>query len=203
MKNSKERPPVGLAGRNYDSVNALMRGEGMTKEVQDKVSQFASETRITLQLAQLRQTAGITQKQMADALGVTQSAISKLESGKDEDLTLKDIREYSRITGERISLMCGKPYTHAEAIKLHAAGLKIRLEQLASLAVKHDDLQSEIKGFLGEAFFNLFNIVTLCSEKLPQGENDLEVRVEILQCGTHPNVSTFNIKTPAPTEIAA
>ena len=203
MKNQKDHPPAGLAGRNYDSVTALMRGEGMSKDVQDKVSQLASETRITLQLAQLRQRAGIKQQEMADALEVTQSAISKLESGKDEDLTLKDIREYARVTGERISLMCGKPYTHAEAIKLHASALKIRLEQLATLAVQHDDMQSQIKGFLGEAFFNLFNIVTLCSEKLPQGENDLEVRIEIVQCGTHPAVSTFNIKTPAPNEIIA
>jgi transcriptional regulator with XRE-family HTH domain len=194
MKQIPQTAPSGATGRTYDSVSALMGGEGMSQGTQSKVAQLASETQITLFLAQLRQASGKTQKQMADALGISQSAVSKLEAGRDGDLTIHQITEYARVTGEPIGFRCGKPMTHAEAIKMHAAGLKHRLEALAGLATQHSDLQAEIKGFLGEAFFNLFNIMTLCSEQLPKGENDIDIRIEVVQCSQTPKVAAYKIK---------
>jgi len=97
-----------------------MEGEGVSMEVQEKVMEMERETRVVLQLALLRQKAGITQAEMAKRMSVTQSAISKLESGRDEDLTLREIEEYSRITGQRIALTFGKPKDNVEAAKPHS-----------------------------------------------------------------------------------
>jgi len=52
-------------------------------------------------LTVLRQSAETTQEEMARHLGVTQSAISKLEAGRDEGLTTGQISGYSRVTNER------------------------------------------------------------------------------------------------------
>jgi|SRR5882724_1683544 len=180
MQTEIEKTPSKPSGRKYSSVEALMRGEGLSQEMKAKVSELTTETRVTLQLAKLRQLSEITQEEMAKHLGVTQSAISKLESGRDEEITLREIREYARVTDQRISVMFGKPLTHVEAVKIHANGLKTRLESLAKIANQNEDFQNEIKGFFGEAFFNLFNIMANCSNMLPPGEGDVEIKIEIV-----------------------
>ena len=80
-----------------------MRGEGVSQEVQNRVKELENETRVVDYLVRLRQAAGITQEDMAKALGVTQSAISKLESGTDLELTLGEIRGYARATEQRMA----------------------------------------------------------------------------------------------------
>jgi transcriptional regulator with XRE-family HTH domain len=159
-----------------------MQGEETPKAVQEKVEQLMSECRIVTQMAQLRHRAGITQEQMAKALNVNQPAISKLESGSDDNITLMQVKAYARITGERIGLVFGKPISATEAVQLHADGLKYWLERLAEAASQNEALQSEIKGFMGNTFYNLFKFVTLCTAKLPvDADDDIEeIRIEIV-----------------------
>lgn len=178
MSTEIKKAPAKPTGRKFASVDDMLSAGKVSQNVREKLSQFKNETRVVLGLAKLRQGAGITQKKMAEHLGVTQSAVSKLETGGDETVTLREIREYSRVTGQRIAVTCGKRLNHVEAIKLHAGGLKSRLEALAQLANENDELQMEIKEFFGEAFFNLFNILATCADKLPNGEGDVEIRIE-------------------------
>ena len=173
-------------GRRYASVAELMRVEGVSPEVQSKYAEIERETRLVHQLAHLRHLAGLTQEEMANRLGITQSAISKLESGRDEELTVSQIREYARASGERIGLFFGKPYTHVEAVKVCANQMRKHLSALASIAHKGDELEREIQAFFGEAFFNILNILAGCSSEMPNG-GKIEVRLELL--GDRPNVS--------------
>lgn len=181
MTAENEKAPAKPTGRKYASVDALTTGEGVSQEVRDKLDALKSESKIAVQLARLRQKSGLTQEDMANRLKVTQSAISKLESSLDDDLTIREITEYARATGQRISLLFGKPFTHVEAVKLHACGIKSHLEQLASLANQNDELEKEIKGFFSEAFFNILNILTMCGDRLPKGRTEFDVRFEIIK----------------------
>ena len=181
MNAENVRSPSRPTGRKYESVGALMTGEGVSPEVQSKVAEIESETRVVLQLAWLRQKAGITQEEMAKHLNITQSAISKLESGRDEDLTLKEIKEYARATGQRIAVMFGKPLNHVEAVKAHAMCIKDRLELLAKIANQDQELEKEIQGFFGEAFFNILTILASCNGKLHNGVPEFDVRIEVLK----------------------
>ncbi len=153
MNTENEKQPAKPTGRRYDSVKALIGAEGVSQEVQEKMEEIRRETRAVLQLAKLRQSAGITQKDMAKHLNVTQSAISKLEAGRDEDVTLREIKEYAKATNQRIGVLFGKPLTHVEAVQAHALAIKLHLEDLAKIANNHDELEKDIKGFFGEAFF--------------------------------------------------
>lgn len=183
MTANAERQPPKVTGRKYSSVTELMRGEGVPQEIQDGVKKLEEETRVVDHLARLRQAAGLTQEEMAKAMGVTQSAVSKLEGGKDEDLTLGEIQAYARATDQRIGLVVGKPLTHVQAVKCHAFSIKRRLEMLAEIANRHDDLEKDIQAFFGEAFFNILNILAECGDKLPEGVRDSGVRIEILRQG--------------------
>lgn len=49
----------------------------------------------------MRLKAGLTQQEIAAKMKVGQSAVSKLESGRDADLTLKEILTYVSALGSR------------------------------------------------------------------------------------------------------
>jgi transcriptional regulator with XRE-family HTH domain len=167
-------------GRRYKSVGGLMKKEGLGIEVERAYSEIKATTMITERLAILRQAAGITQEDMAKQLGMTQSAVSKIEAGRDEDLTIRLISEYSRITGQRIGLFFGKPMNHVEAVKAHALAIRQRLSALAALAHKDEQLESHIQGFFGEAFFNILAILEKCQKQMP-GNEDFEIKIQALE----------------------
>jgi transcriptional regulator with XRE-family HTH domain len=176
-----EHEDIKPTGRIYGSVDDLMKNEGVSQEVKTKVAEYKGETRIILQLARLRQKAGLTQEHMAERLGVNQSAISKLESGKDEDLTMRQVREYARATGERINILFGKSPTHVEAIRQHAMGIRSNLEALAKIANQEEELEKEIQGFFGDAFFNIMLILSNCNDQLPHKVAEFEMNIEVIK----------------------
>jgi transcriptional regulator with XRE-family HTH domain len=179
MTTEKEtKHPAKPTGRRYGSVKALMASEGISDEIQNKVTALASETHIVHQLSQARQKAGLTQEKMAEFLGVGQPAVSKLETGLDAELTIGQIKQYALATNERISLYFGKPLTHVEAVKLCAQAIRHHLTCLASIARGDEGLEKSIQGFFGEAFFNLLDILTRCQQQLPNGGN-IEVTMQI------------------------
>src|SRR4051794_28682912 len=98
MNHTTEEPkaPAKRTGRRYASVMDLLKHEAFTPEVRKQHDEIESQTRVTEKLAAMRQYAGITQAEMGKRLGVTQATISKLEAGRDEDLTIRFIREYSK-----------------------------------------------------------------------------------------------------------
>ena len=176
-----EHENIKPTGRIYGSVDDLMKNEGVSQDVKTKVAEYKGETRIILQLARLRQKAGLKQEDIAERLGVNQSAISKLESGKDEDLTMRQVREYARATGERINILFGKPPTHVEAVKLYAIGIRDRLEALAKIANQEEEMEKEIQGFFGEAFFNILSILSNCNDQLPDQVAGFEMNIEVIK----------------------
>jgi transcriptional regulator with XRE-family HTH domain len=177
MSTEHERVPAKATGRRFDSVSALMSGEGTPEEVQAAVKELTAATKIVLQLAKLRHACGITQEQMADHLGVSQSAISKLESGRDEELTLGEVRGYARVTGNRIGMVFGKPLTHVEAVKAHAEGIRHHLHALAKLANQDNEMEKEIQAFFGEAFFNILTILSKCNDALPNAAGEFSMEI--------------------------
>ena len=191
MADNEIKTPAKKTGRRYGSVLDLMKGEGLTPEVQEKYKEIDNATRVVDQLALIRQAACITQEQMGTALGLSQSAVSKLEAGRDEDLTLGIIREYSKATGQRIGLMVGKPMNHVESVKACARGIQYHLSALAGLAHQDDELEREIAAFFGEAFFNLLDILAKVHHELPNGK---EYEVRLLQSLDMPNLKRLHKK---------
>lgn len=189
-KDAATRP----TGRRYSSVDELMRGEGISQEVQSQLAEIEKATTVVEQLSMLRQIAGLTQEEMAPRLGFSsQSAVSKLESGRDDEVTIGQIRQYVEASGERVGIVFGKPLNHVESVKAHAFGMKHHLSALASLAHKADDLKTEIQAFFGEAFFNILTILSQCQSEMPEKRKP-EVRLEVLG---KPTSVTRQINRPA------
>jgi transcriptional regulator with XRE-family HTH domain len=163
----------------FASVSDMLREQGVSEEVRNRVSSMREQTKVSRQLAELRTRAGLTQTELAERIGCTQSCVSKWESDADENLTLKIIMDYCAATDQRVSLFLGKPMSHVEAVKAYAWGLRDRLKALAALAKDGDDeFEKGIQAFFGEAFFNLLDIFEKCQQELPSGA-DAEIQIEV------------------------
>lgn len=164
----------------YASVEELMKGEGVSAAVQQAYAQLVQDTCITDGLTRVRRSAKLTQAEIAERLGVTQAAVSKIESGRDETLTLAIIGAYAAASKQRINITFGAPLTHVASVKQHAQGLRQHLEALASLAHKDEAIAKDIEGFFQEATIHIDQIVSRCRERLPKGRK-LEVRMQTLR----------------------
>lgn len=169
------------SGRRYATVDEFLKGE-MPVDIADGVRKLADETRLTRILAALRVKAGFTQETMGEKMvpSRTQGTISKLESGLDEDLTLSDIREYSRILNERIGFAFGPSLNHVEAIKGHALSMKNHMIALAKLAHLDEEMGKDIQAFFGEAFFNILTILGTCQGQMSE-KNISDFKFEIVE----------------------
>jgi len=188
------------SGRRYASVDELMKGEGVPADFQTKVSEIRSQTSIVQQLTILRHLAGLTQEEMGHRLGIGQSAVSKLETGQDDDLTIGQIKSYAQVSGERIAMFFGKPLNHVEAVKIAAIGMRQHLSALAALAQQGgEDMEKQIQAFFGEAFFNILDILSKCQNQMPNPKA-IEVRVEISR--TEKPVGARLVQSEANRELA-
>ncbi len=179
MNTPRRRTPSKSARPTYASVEELIKGEGLGDEVQQAYARLTQDTCVTDGLTRLRRRSRLTQADVAKRLGVTQAAVSKIESGRDETLTLAIISAYATGSRQRIDLRFGRPLTHVEAVKQHALGLRHHLEALASLAHKDEAIARDIAGFFQEASLNIDQIVSRCRERLPK-KPKVEVRMQTL-----------------------
>jgi len=176
MKPSASRRPTKPTPRTYASVDDMIKGEGLSDGVRTAYAQLVQDTCVTDGLTRLRRGSKLTQTDIARRLGVTQAAISKIEAGRDESLTLAVISVYATCTRQRINLSFGRPLTHVEAVKQHALGLRHHLDALASLAHKDEVMARDIAGFFQEASANIDRIIARSRERLPKSAKT-EVRM--------------------------
>jgi len=103
----------------------------------------------------------------------------KIESGRDETLTLATIRAYAEASQRPIAIHFGRPMTHVEAVRQHAAGIRHHLEALAALAHKDEATAKDIGRFFREATRGLDQVISRCRERLPKSAK-VEVHMQTL-----------------------
>lgn len=162
-----DRQLIVPSGSHFRSVEDLLHSSGLSPEVQSAYENAQRTTAVCHRMSLLRTRAGITQEEMGRHLGVSQSAISKLEAGSDEDLTLGQIRTYCLATTGCIDISIGRPKTHVDSIKSHAFAMRSAMMKLAALAHSDDAINQSIHAFFSEAFFNILKILADCSSHLP------------------------------------
>jgi transcriptional regulator with XRE-family HTH domain len=153
-----------------DLVKATAADDGQIREF----GRMLANSRVVNALIRTRVDAGMTQADVGEKMGRTQSSISKLEHSSDADLSIRDIVGYLKATGGSLNLGIGKQPNRVERIKELAICLKGELEALADLSSHSDDtaIQKNINSFFGEAWFNLFKILCDATCKLPEDDHN-------------------------------
>ena len=75
-----------------------------TPEKAARYGEVAAESDLWLQLVEARQAAGLTQRELAQRLGVSQAQVARIEKRGYDAYTLNTLRRYVRALGERFSL---------------------------------------------------------------------------------------------------
>ena len=60
--------------------------------------------KLAMKIAELRENKGLSQQQLAELMGTSQQAISRIESGEYEGFTLKTLEKIAAATGMRIKI---------------------------------------------------------------------------------------------------
>jgi transcriptional regulator with XRE-family HTH domain len=89
--------------KTYTNVVDMVR-EDLGDEFADALAKRIAERDLVKELFVLRNVKGLTQKALADRMGCTQSRVSKLESARDVELSLGDVKEYLDALGYEVRL---------------------------------------------------------------------------------------------------
>ena len=79
----------------------------LPKDSQNRINERAEKALQAYEIAQLRQNANLSQKQLAEKMGVSQANISKIENGKD--VYLSTLKRYIATLGGEIHINATMP----------------------------------------------------------------------------------------------
>lgn len=144
---TRTRPMKPTKGRRYKSVPEMVRDLSPDAQFADSVEKRIAERNIINHLMARRSLLEMSQKDIADHMRCTQSRISKLENGKDDDLSIGDFHGYTDALGfEMVIMLAPKNRTVADDLRHHAGAMQKLIGRLCELAGNDQEI---IKGALG------------------------------------------------------
>jgi transcriptional regulator with XRE-family HTH domain len=155
----------------YQSVSAMLRD--ITEEdsaiTAAEFDEYIAERKLVKDLAILRSARGLSQADVAKKLDRSQSWVSKLEHGTDDELCLGDLRAYLSVFGlEFRAGVVKQNATIVDEVKLLAFAIRQKLITLAGMAKEGDELVEHIAQFFGDAFHNINRFLCDAAAKLPR-----------------------------------
>jgi len=145
-------------GKQYKNVKEMIKESSLGQRFKDRVLKEIEKSQISKFLIVLRCKHNLTQKQIAEKIGCTQSRISKIETSYDEDITIKDLIDYAKALNLKLEIGYRQPSVKiVDLIKYHALKISEYLNQLVELTKDKQDeaLEEGIVDFLKEAYVNL------------------------------------------------
>ena len=160
----------------------LAEGLGLDKESLAEVRGKISERSRSGLLAALRVHAGLTQKELAARMGRTQSAVSKLETAKNDDFRLGDVREYASVLGLNVTIDLSAPRTLAQEIRLQQERFVMLIDRLRECERDDSSISAALDKFkndMSARILDLFLKMTPAASGTPAEE-----RIPRLSAGT-------------------
>ena len=97
----KEHPDIAAGKASYQQWRERLHADPEFARIYEEE---AAKSELWLQLAEARQAAGLTQKQMAERIGVSQAQASRIEKEGYDAYTLNTLRRYVKALGEGFTL---------------------------------------------------------------------------------------------------
>ncbi len=147
----------------------MVRETSDDQELTAALEEKIRRRKIVKKLMAIRASKGLSQADIADQVGCSQSRISKFEASDDEDLRLGDLRHYlGALQLDLQVLIAPQKWTATDQIKFHAFQIRDCLGRLVDLA-KHDkQIQKGVQQFHVEALYNLVKVIAESAQNLPK-----------------------------------
>jgi len=141
--------------KQFKNVTELVKGLSDTEEFKKEAVKKLSENGLGKFLAFLRCDHRLTQDELAAKMGCTQGKISKIESAKDEELSIKDFLDYGKALGLELEVgFRSKNTRYVDMVKFHAFQMQTYLQLIADLANEDAALEAGVLNFHVEALVN-------------------------------------------------
>ena len=101
MSVETKRDPIAEGAQDYEEWRASLTD---TPEKRAKYDQLAAKSELWLQLVEARQAAGLSQRELAKRLGVSQAQVARLEKRGYDSYSVNSLRRYVEALGEGFSL---------------------------------------------------------------------------------------------------
>ncbi len=170
----------------YSSVPEMLKGTGSSKRTIKAVEKFIKERSLAKHLIVLRCQHNMTQKELADKIGCTQSRVSKIESSMNREIVVADLLDYAKALNLRLEIGYRQPSVKiVDLIKYHAFKIKGYLSELTKLAKDDAAIKDGVRDFHKEARHNLNRFV-----------NDSLNKLDDKQMGQRSDYKTIHISAP-------
>jgi len=157
----------------------------LEKEVQDR----HNKTRLIRCLIGLRAKSGMSQAEVAKKMNCSQSRVSKIEHGLDEDISIGELNAYSKAVGFWFEISLSDTNQNATGkIKYHIIQANELLKKIIQLADDDEKMLMGADSFSMEMLVNFCRLLDNATQKIPDSSFQKIVR------NAHPcNSSTFEL----------
>ena len=155
--------------KQFKSVTDLITGFSEDENFKKNAVKQISENGLGKFLAFLRCEHRLTQKEIAEKIGCTQGRVSKIESAKDNSLSIRDFIDYGNALG--IELEIGyrpKKMTWVDMVKYHAFHMQTYLNRMVEVAKEDKAIEAGVLDFHLEALKNVPTMILESMSKLPR-----------------------------------
>lgn len=160
-------------GNSYKSVLELHKDLAGSGDFTSTLEKDIKGRQVATAIFSVRNKLGITQKQLAHKMGLSQSAISKFESSPDEKITVGELLKFSRALGISTELVIyDKKMTAVDKVKYHWFKIKAELDGLRAMSDGDKAMEKGVSKFTEEAFVNITSGLLKCLERF-KGQKDL------------------------------
>ncbi len=174
MNPTNERPTGASRKKRYASVQELVRDLSEDNKFADDVNRGIDERNIINHLMAMRSSLDLSQQDIAQKMKCSQSRISKLETGKDDDLRIGDFQRYADALGLQMLIVLAKAEKPpiAKRIKYHTRTLERLFKELAILVADDDSAKKEMVKLVASSAIPLacgmVNILEQAGFKVPK-----------------------------------
>ncbi len=174
--------------KDYKDVAELVRVADSNPAFAADLDRHLAERKLVRHLFALRCARGLTQKDVAEKMGCKQAKISKLESSRDDDISLGDIRAYAKALGLATFFGLESGPQAVGRIKYHAGCIRLQVHKLARVGQTDPTIAEGVAKFFDEAALTFLKMLEDGTKALPAKAQQFGVSVEIIgpDCGEGP-----------------
>ena len=160
--------------KTYTSTSEMF-AKYATPEESNDLNQTISSRKLSKLLFSLRCKNGLTQKELAEKSGMTQSKISKIEHAADRDLSIGEILDYCQALKFHLNVaVMPTDMKLPGMVKFHWLETQRHLKRILELSDGDEIMEKEAKSFMLEATYNISNGLMACLDRFLPKQADEE-----------------------------
>ena len=155
--------------KQFKNVDELIKGLSEDESFKKDAINQISENGLGKFLSFLRCQHRLTQNELADKMGCSQGRVSKIESAKDDRLSVKDFIDYGNALGLELEIgFRSKKMKWVDMVKYHAFQMQRYLNNMVVIAKEDKAMETGVLDFHLEALKNVPRMILGSMSKLSQ-----------------------------------